>query len=81
MPELLVILAVALVVLGPQRLPELARSLGRAMSELRRASLDIKEEIRNLEAQIEEVREPEPPGQAQESPDPKGTIGTGEKNA
>lgn len=75
------ILAVALVVLGPQRLPELARSLGRAMSELRRASLDIKEEIKNLEAQVEDGGEIEPPPQAVEGPVQKGTNGSGEKTA
>jgi TatA/E family protein of Tat protein translocase len=36
-PELLVILAVALVVLGPSQLPKLARSLGQATRELRAA--------------------------------------------
>ena len=45
MPELLVILVVALVVLGPTRLPELARTLGKAMAEFRRQSSDIMEEF------------------------------------
>jgi Tat protein translocase TatB subunit len=38
MPELLVIFVVALVVLGPKRLPEVARTLGKAMAEFRRQS-------------------------------------------
>ena len=41
MPELVVIFVVALVVLGPKRLPEVARSLGKAMSEFRRQSSEI----------------------------------------
>jgi len=45
MPELIVILVVALVVLGPQRLPELARSIGKAMAELRRQSSEIMDEF------------------------------------
>ena len=45
MPELLVILVVALVVLGPKRLPELARTLGKAVAEFRRQSNDIMEEF------------------------------------
>ncbi|MGH7895466.1 MAG: Sec-independent protein translocase protein TatB [Candidatus Binatia bacterium] len=45
MPELLVILVVALVVLGPKRLPELARTLGKAVAEFRRQSTDIMEEF------------------------------------
>lgn len=42
MTELLVILVVALLVFGPTKLPELARSLGRAMHEFRRASNDLR---------------------------------------
>jgi Tat protein translocase TatB subunit len=42
MSELLVILIVALIVFGPTRLPELARSLGKAMAEFRRASTDLR---------------------------------------
>jgi Tat protein translocase TatB subunit len=80
MPELLVILAVALVVLGPQRLPELARSLGRAMSELRRASGDIKEELRSLETQIEDGRDQDPPvSQSLETSIQEGPRTVGEK--
>ncbi|MEW6439608.1 MAG: Sec-independent protein translocase protein TatB [bacterium] len=43
--ELLIILAVALLVLGPQKLPELARSLGRGLAELRRTSEDLRRSI------------------------------------
>jgi sec-independent protein translocase protein TatB len=46
MTELLVILAVALIVFGPTKLPELARSLGRAMNEFRRASTDLRQTFR-----------------------------------
>lgn len=42
-PELLVILVVALLVFGPSKLPELARSLGRGMAEFRRASSDLRQ--------------------------------------
>ena len=38
LPELMVILVVALLVFGPTKLPELARSLGRGLAEFRRAS-------------------------------------------
>lgn len=43
--ELLIILAVALVVLGPQKLPEVARSLGRGLAQFRRASEDLRRSI------------------------------------
>lgn len=44
-PELIVIFIIALVVLGPQRLPELGRALGRGFKELQRFTQDIKDEI------------------------------------
>lgn len=53
MPELIVTLVVALVVLGPKRLPEVARTIGRAMGELRRQSNDIMDEF-NAAARLEE---------------------------
>jgi len=45
MPEMLVILAVALIVIGPKKLPDLAKSLGRAFAEFRRATSEIKESL------------------------------------
>lgn len=45
MGELMVILVLVLIVLGPSKLPQLASSLGKAMREFRKASLDIREEI------------------------------------
>ena len=52
-PELVVILAVALIVLGPQRLPEVARMLGRAYGQLRRASEEFQNTIRQDLAALE----------------------------
>ncbi len=45
MPELLLILAVALIILGPKKLPEIARSLGRGLAEFRRTTDDVKREM------------------------------------
>ena len=42
---MLIILAVALVFIGPKKLPEIARTLGKGFSELRRAANDIKGQI------------------------------------
>ena len=58
MPELLVILVVALLVLGPKRLPEIARSLGKGMAEFRRASTEFQ---RTLQASLEEPPPAAPP--------------------
>ena len=45
MPEMLLILAIALIVIGPKKLPDLAKSLGRAMREFKRATSDFKETL------------------------------------
>lgn len=72
MPELLVILIVALLVLGPKRLPEMARSLGRGMAEFRRAS----SELRNtLYAPLEEPPKEESKPAASPGPEPKPAPG------
>jgi len=79
MPELLVILIVALLVLGPKRLPEIARSLGKGMAEFRRASTEFQ---RTLSASLEEPppaappRAPAPPVPQPEKPaEPAGEKG------
>jgi sec-independent protein translocase protein TatA len=53
LPELLVIMVLALLVLGPERLPEMARLLGRAYAQLRRASEEFQNTIRQDIAAIE----------------------------
>ena len=53
MPELMVILVVALVVLGPKRLPEIARALGKGLAEFRRATSDINEELQKAQRAVE----------------------------
>ena len=58
-PHMIVVFIVVLVVFGPQKLPELARGLGKLMAEFRKASFDFKtafeEEMRDLERQAREV--------------------------
>ena len=48
MTELMVILVIGLLVLGPKRLPELARSLGRGLAEFRRATTDMRQEFTDI---------------------------------
>ena len=45
MPELIVILVMALIVIGPKKLPDLARALGKGMAELKKATQDVKESL------------------------------------
>jgi len=50
--EVLLILIIALVIFGPKKLPELGRSLGKTLSEFRKASNEIK---RSLEKELDET--------------------------
>lgn len=52
--EIIIILLIALVVLGPTRLPELARKAGKLVSELRQAARDV---TSGLEAEVAELRQ------------------------
>ena len=45
MPEILMILAIALIVIGPKKLPDLAKTLGRAMGEFKRSAQDFKQSL------------------------------------
>jgi TatA/E family protein of Tat protein translocase len=45
MPEIILILAIALIVLGPKKLPEIAKSLGRGIAEFKKATQEFKENI------------------------------------
>ncbi len=56
MPELVIIMVIALVVMGPQKLPELARSLGKGLAEFKRASNDFR---RSMEEEARVVEEKE----------------------
>ena len=68
-PHLIIIFAVALMVFGPEKLPELARTLGKVMGEFRRATGDLRStfegHMRELEreAELRRVREAETPTQ------------------
>ncbi len=55
-PELLIILAIALLIFGPKKLPEVGRSIGRALREFRKTSDEIKEKIEE-EIQVEEFKD------------------------
>lgn len=52
-PELFVVLIVALLVLGPTRLPDAARSIGKAVAEFRRVTGGFQNEVRDAMTQLE----------------------------
>lgn len=57
-PEMLLILVVALLVFGPRKLPQLGKTLGKAMGEFRRASHEFRS---TLEREIDAEETPAPP--------------------
>jgi len=59
MPELIVIAIVALLVIGPKRLPELASALGKGLTEFKRAMTSVKEELNidEVKADINEMKD------------------------
>jgi len=61
-PELLMIMALALIVLGPKRLPDLARALGRGLSEFKRASDELKQTFSDEVRSNDLKRPPGEPG-------------------
>ena len=57
MQEMLFIMAAALLIFGPRKLPELGRTLGRGMAEFRRATSDLK---RSIDVELDEEKRPPP---------------------
>lgn len=62
--EIMAIAVLALVVFGPQRLPEIARNIGKAVNEMRRMSAEMRSELREGmsvdDADEDEAEAPEP---------------------
>ena len=55
MPEMILILAIALIVIGPKKLPDLAKSLGRAMREFKKATNEFKETMQ-IDNELSDVK-------------------------
>jgi sec-independent protein translocase protein TatB len=70
--ELLVIFALALVVLGPERLPRLAARVGRWMGKARSMARQFRDQLEAEASSIEAQAKPPPPTPAEKSPDERG---------
>ena len=70
MPELIIIMVIALIVIGPHKLPELAKSLGKGLAEFKKASEDFQNNIREETRKSEEKSEP-PQQVAAQAPEPE----------
>jgi TatA/E family protein of Tat protein translocase len=70
-PELILILVLALIVFGPRRLPEIGKSMGRLLSEFRKASHDFQRTIEDeVEAEKYKAVVPEAPPPAADATAP-----------
>ena len=56
MPELIIILVIALIVIGPKKLPDLAKALGKGMSEFKKATQEIKDNL-DIEEELKGAKE------------------------
>lgn len=75
--ELMVILVIALLVVGPKRLPEVGRSIGKGLREFRRAQDEVTRTIRTGLDEVEDRQDAAPAG-ASEGPGPAGEGSSGE---
>jgi Tat protein translocase TatB subunit len=55
-PELIVILVIALIVIGPSKLPDLARALGKGLAEFRKATQEIKDSLQ-FDEEIQDIKD------------------------
>ena len=67
MPEMLIILVIALIIFGPRKLPELGRSLGKSLAEFKRASNELKNTLEE-EIRLDEQRTAQEAAKAKEAP-------------
>lgn len=72
-PEMIFIFVIALLIFGPKKLPELGRSLGKGLSEFRRASSELRgsleREMQNLEQDVKSAEsQPVPQHEEHEQP-------------
>lgn len=86
LPELIIILIIALIVFGPKKLPDLARSLGKGMAEFRKATDEFKstiandiQEVKDLKSELHEEIYYAPDSAGEETPSPPSEI-LNEKN-
>lgn len=56
LPELIIIMVIALIVIGPKKLPDLARAFGKGMAEFRKATQEIKDSL-DLDEGFDEIKE------------------------
>jgi TatA/E family protein of Tat protein translocase len=74
MPELIMILVLALLLFGPQKLPEIGKQVGKALGEFKRTSNELK---RTIEDEMDRATKETPPVEPPPTPPPSGTAPSG----
>ena len=70
MPELMIIFVIALIIFGPRKLPELGRSMGRSLSEFKRASNELRSTLdEEIRVEKTEPSQPPPPKSQEQTPE------------
>jgi sec-independent protein translocase protein TatA len=80
MPELIIILVIALIIFGPRKLPELGKSLGRSLNEFKRASTDLQNTLEQ-EIRLEEQKERQVKDETVDAPSQPDSGATVARNA
>ena len=80
MPEMIIILVIALIVIGPHKLPELAKSLGKGLAEFKKASEGFQRSVQEEASKTEEsIKDPAPQVNSASAPvEPVATAGVAE---
>ena len=86
MPELIVIAVIALLVVGPKKLPDLAKSLGKGLTEFRKATESATETLKeslhvdDIKQDVDEIKESLLYGKSEDaSPQPSSPVAEGKK--
>lgn len=74
--ELMVVAVIALIVFGPRRLPEMARTIGKTLNEFKKQANDLKSQFNAADFEDDPIKPDSPPGPGTVVPEPTGSVAT-----
>lgn len=72
--ELMVVAVIALIVFGPRRLPEMARTIGKTLNEFKKQANDLKSQFNAADFEDDPIKPDSPPGPGTVVPEPTGSV-------